>query len=148
MVPTGSSGIAEVLVGSNTEKIVRNASCPVISVPAKASIKQIKRILVPIDIRELKHSFLEQVAYLSRKARCSFRIPLGKKPPHNIENEEQVSEEIGQLIKGHHIADFEFTIVKHVFPSDGILSRAEDSHADIDRNANARQKGYFTLAFR
>ncbi|MEP0984276.1 universal stress protein [Ekhidna sp.] len=127
---TGSSGIAEVLVGSNTEKIVRNASCPVISVPAKASIKQIKRILVPIDIRELKHSFLEQVAYLQEKlgARLEF---LWVKTPHNIENEEQVSEEIGQLIKGHHIANFEFTIVKHVFPSDGILSRAEDSHADM-----------------
>ena len=127
---TGSSGIAEVLVGSNTEKIVRSANCPVISVPAKASLNQIKRILVPLDIREIKHGFLEQVAFLRNQLNAHLEF-LWVKTPHNIENEEKVSEEIGQVIRGHQITDFDFTIIKNVFPSDGILSHAENSNADM-----------------
>lgn len=127
---TGSSGIAEVLVGSNTEKIVRNAFCPVISVPSKASLDKIKRILVPIDIRELRHSFLEQVGFLQNKLDVQLEF-LWVKTPHNIENEEQLSQEIGQILKGHGISKYEFTIVKHVFPSDGILTHADESNADM-----------------
>lgn len=127
---TGSSGIAEVLVGSNTEKIVRNTQCPVISVPAKVTIDKIKRILVPIDIRELKHSFFEQVEFLQRKLDAHLEF-LWVKTPHNIENEEKVSTELSKLIKDHSISNFEISIVKNVFPSDGILDHAAETEVDL-----------------
>lgn len=45
----GSSGVQEMLIGSNTLRVVREAPCPVISVQAHAGRIGIKKILVPID---------------------------------------------------------------------------------------------------
>lgn len=126
----GSSGLEEALIGSNTEKIVRHASCPVISIPGVANAAKIKRILVPVDIREIKASFLNQVATLQKQFDAILEF-LWVKTPHNIENEERVSKELGRVIKEHGISNFEFSIVKNVFPTDGIFWHADDTNADM-----------------
>ena len=126
----GCSGLEEVLIGSNTEKIVRHAACPVISIPDKATIGEIKKILIPLDIREIKASFLDQVAKLQKSFNANVEF-LWVKTPHNIENEEMVSAELGKHIKAHGIENFEFSIVNNVFPSDGILSYADESNANM-----------------
>lgn len=41
----GSSGFSEIVVGSNTEKVVRRSSCPVISVNRKSKVDSIKTIV-------------------------------------------------------------------------------------------------------
>ena len=126
----GCSGLEEVFIGSNTEKIVRNASCPVISVPEKTSVDGIKKILVPIDIREIKSGFLNEIANLQKDIGAKLEF-LWVKTPHNIENEEMVSTELSKLIKSHGIKDFEFAIVNNVFPSDGILYRAYEINVNM-----------------
>ncbi|MEQ8628655.1 universal stress protein [Ekhidna sp.] len=126
----GASGFEEALIGSNTEKVVRHAPCPVISVPRNSDANAIKRILIPIDIRELKDSFFNQVAGLQKQFGAKLEF-LWVKTPHNIENEENVSKELSELIKQHGITNFEVTIVRNVFPSDGILWHADDTNADM-----------------
>ncbi|MEO9484341.1 MAG: universal stress protein [Ekhidna sp.] len=126
----GCSGLEEVLIGSNTEKIVRHAACPVISVPDKVSTAEIKKILVPLDIREIKRSFLQEVAKLQKNFGAKLEF-LWVKTPHNIENEEMVSTELTKHIQAHGITDFEFAIVNNVFPSDGILYRADEIGAGM-----------------
>lgn len=126
----GCSGLEEFLIGSNTEKIVRNADCPVISVPDKTSLSTIKKILVPLDIREIKSTFLNEVARLQKSLGVKLEF-LWVKTPHNIENEEMVSTELSKQIQAHGIKDFEFAIVNSVFPSDGILIRADEIGANM-----------------
>lgn len=41
----GASGIKEVIIGSNTAKVIEKAKCPVIAVPEKSSFKSIKQIV-------------------------------------------------------------------------------------------------------
>ncbi|WP_436516595.1 universal stress protein [Ekhidna sp. To15] len=126
----GCSGLEEVLIGSNTEKIVRHAACPVISIPDKVSVSEIKKILIPLDIREIKASFLNEVSKLQKSFKSKLEF-LWVKTPHNIENEERVSNELSKQIQSHDITDFEFTIVNNVFPSDGILSYAQEIEANM-----------------
>ncbi len=126
----GSSGLEEALIGSNTEKIVRHASCPVISIPGVVDATKVKRILVPVDIREIKASFLNQVASLQEQFDAKLEF-LWVKTPHNIENEERVSRELGRVIEEHGISNFEFSTVRDVFPSDGIFWHADDTNAHM-----------------
>lgn len=126
----GSSGLEEALIGSNTEKVVRHAQCPVISVPCSIDISGVKRILIPLDIREIKSSFFKQVASLQKQFDATLEF-LWVKTPHNIENEEKVNIEFSQLIEQYGISNFEFTVVRNVFPSDGILWHADDTNADM-----------------
>jgi nucleotide-binding universal stress UspA family protein len=45
----GSSGLEELLIGSNTEKVVRNATCPVITIKDKRDVNDIKTIVFASD---------------------------------------------------------------------------------------------------
>lgn len=136
----GSSGMAEVFVGSNTEKAVRRISCPIISVPKGYELNRINRILVPIDLREVKESFLMQVKLLQDQFQAKVEF-LWVKTPHNIENEEEVTSELGKTFDSLGITDFDFSIVKNVFPSDGILDHAENTGVDIIAIATHARRG-------
>ncbi|WP_420318582.1 universal stress protein [Ekhidna sp.] len=136
----GSAGLEEALIGSNTEKVVRHAQCPVISVPVQSAIDKINRILIPIDIREIKNSFLMAIAALQKQFDATMEF-LWVKTPHNIENEEMVASELGKLIRQHGITNFEFTITKNVFPSDGILIHAYDTDANMIAMATHARRG-------
>jgi len=48
----GSSGLEEILVGSNTEKVVRRSTCPVISVNAESNVESIKSIVWATSMNE------------------------------------------------------------------------------------------------
>ena len=86
--------------------------------------------MVPIDLREIKASFLSRVADLQRKFDASLDF-LWVKTPHNVENEERVLEELSNLLAMHGIANANLTVEKSVFPSDAILWHADDINADL-----------------
>lgn len=46
----GASGLREFFLGSNTYRVVKNASCPVLSLPGHAKWIEFKRILFPIRL--------------------------------------------------------------------------------------------------
>jgi len=46
----GASGFKELLIGSNTERIVRHAKCPVLVVKDKINFSEIKTIMMPSDL--------------------------------------------------------------------------------------------------
>ena len=69
----GYTGVRHMLLGSTAERVVRHASCPVLTVPArtppkrtgKASPLSIKRILVPIDFSEISKDALPWAVFLA-----------------------------------------------------------------------------------
>jgi nucleotide-binding universal stress UspA family protein len=52
MGTSGASGIKEILIGSNAEKIVRGSKVPVISIPVGSKTTTIKNIVFPNSLRE------------------------------------------------------------------------------------------------
>jgi len=99
----GASGLKEFFVGSNTEKVVRLVDCPVISIPKKTKFTGVRKILVPIDLRELRPKFLKKIS--------------------------------------KEIASSSFTIIRDVFPDEGILKYAKESNADIIAMATHARRG-------
>ncbi len=136
----GSSGLEEFFIGSNTEKIVRQVKCPVISVPQTTSIDSIKKILVPLDLREIRDSFLQQVRFLQTMFDCRLEF-IWVKTPHNVENEERVAEEMHALFENYGLVNYSFFIVRNVFPSDGIFMEVEDAKADMVAMATHARRG-------
>jgi nucleotide-binding universal stress UspA family protein len=49
MGTNGTAGILEIFAGSNAEKVVRNASCPVISLKSRVKLDDVKRIAFASD---------------------------------------------------------------------------------------------------
>lgn len=136
----GSSGWSELLVGSHTERIVRWADCPVISVPCPATFDGVKKILVPIDLREIQDGFMQQLAKLQQLFSAHMEF-LWVKTPHNVESSDSVTQEFNDVLKNYGFKDSSFTIVKNVFPSDGILEEASDLEADMVAMATHSRRG-------
>jgi len=137
---TGCSGLEEVFIGSNTERIVRQVPCPVISVPHTVAIDSIKKVMIPIDLREIRESFLKKVASLQEMLDCQLEF-VWVKTPHNIENEEKVGTELKAIFERNGLENYKLFIVKSVFPSDGILMEAEDSKSDMIAMATHARRG-------
>jgi len=58
----GSSGIAEFLVGSNTEKVIRTAPCPVLAVPEHIKNFSLKMVLLPSTLKSDQGSVFHYLA--------------------------------------------------------------------------------------
>ena len=69
----GYTGVEHLLLGSTAERVVRHASCPVLTVPAHATPKRtgktsplnIKKILVPIDFSAISKDALPWAVFLA-----------------------------------------------------------------------------------
>jgi len=136
----GSSGIDEFFIGSNTEKVVRRAKCPVISVSGKTTFEQIKRIMIPVDLDEIKDSFLTKIADLQKNLNTKLDF-VWIKTPHNIANEQEISKEISLLIQAKAITNFSFHIVRTVIPAEGILTYAHEEKIDMIAMATHARRG-------
>lgn len=62
----GASGIKEVILGSNTAKVIEKANCPVIAVPEKAIFKGIKHIVFSTDYHKSDVDALKRVCGLAK----------------------------------------------------------------------------------
>ncbi len=62
MGTTGASGIKEYLIGSNAEKVLENARCPVLAIPKEARYHPVNDIVYASDLREGDKPALKQLA--------------------------------------------------------------------------------------
>jgi nucleotide-binding universal stress UspA family protein len=136
----GASGIKEFFVGSNTEKIVRFVDCPVISVPHRVDLGSIRKLLLPVDLGELRPSFFEEVARFQELFSASVEF-VWVKTPHQIENLKLINEEFDNLLSEYKVASSSFTIIRDVLPQDGILNHACETGADMLAMATHSRRG-------
>jgi len=136
----GASGLKEFFVGSNTEKIVRIIDCPIISIPEKSQFNRVRKILVPVDLNELRPGFLRQISFFQQLFSAAVEF-LWVKTPHSIENVELIMEEFNNVLSKYEISSSSFTIIREVFPDDGILEYAKDSESDMIAMATHARRG-------
>lgn len=136
----GASGLKEFFVGSNTEKMVRSLDCPVISIPSKIDLKKIRKIMVPVDLAELRPGFLRQISFFQQLFSAAVEF-VWVRTPHTIENAELINEEFNILLSEYEISSSSFTIVRDIFPDEGILRYAQDSDVDMLAMATHARRG-------
>lgn len=137
----GASGLQEFFVGSNTEKVVRLVNCPVISVPCQTNMRAIRKVLVPIDLTEIRPSFLSEIGHLQWLFAAAVEF-VWVKTPHDMENVDLVTEEVNNLLSDYEVASSSFSVIKDVFAQDGILKYAELIEADMIAMATHARRGF------
>jgi nucleotide-binding universal stress UspA family protein len=58
----GTSGISEILVGTNTASVIEDTSCPVMAIPEQATYREIKHILYATDYQAAEDTSISQLA--------------------------------------------------------------------------------------
>lgn len=128
----GVSGITEFFVGSNTFRVIRNAKCPVLSIPKKTKVQIFKNILVPF--RDKPHS-REKVNYaidLALMFSSTLHI-IGIDTEFTKSHLKKIKLEADQIkaIAKEHGVECKTKIISNAYAGDVVLKHARDINADL-----------------
>lgn len=71
---TGGGALANLLLGSTAEEVVRSSETPVLVVPAESDLEDVDRILAPVDMSECSRASLTAAAERARAEDAKLRI--------------------------------------------------------------------------
>ncbi len=126
----GSSGIEEVLIGSNTEKVVRHAKCPVIAVKQSIKIESIKNIVFASNFKEEDENLVNHLKQLQAMfdARMHFvRI----NTLNNFEPDVFGKKRINDWLSNQMFENYSIRIYNDIDEEEGIIHFAEEIEADM-----------------
>ncbi|MDW3193930.1 MAG: universal stress protein [Cytophagales bacterium] len=143
----GSSGLTEFFVGSNTEKVVRFANVPVLTIPADSSPDAIKNILIPVQLDRVPVRFLEEVKLL----RTLFQAKLNFvwiKSPHDVGAFDQLHKQFSDYLSAYFEGeDYSLFTGRDFLPEEAIVTFAKECNADMVAMATCQRKGIAHLFY-
>ncbi len=136
----GSSGLKELLVGSNTEKVVRFSKCPVIAIPVPLDLNKLSNIVFAMNMMDDEGRVIEAIRDFQNLTETHLSL-LWVNTLHIIENEQKVKNEMEITGKKYGLTDFSVHVVKSVSAESGIMNYAEKSGADLIAMATHSRHG-------
>ncbi|MCH7414480.1 universal stress protein [Belliella sp. R4-6] len=140
----GTSGLEELLIGSNTEKIVRNASCPVITVKDKRDINEIKKIVFASDFGESAAKVVNKLKKLVSVLEAELAL-VKINTPSMFENTRSSKKTMEEFVKEHQLENYSMEVFNSSSEEEGIIEFAEDSNADLIAMATHGRTGFLHL---
>lgn len=126
----GAEGLNEFFIGSNAERVVRHAACPVITLknPAKAVV--IKELVFASDFEKIDDDFMKHVKILQNMLGARLRIVKINTPasffPSRWDNAL-----MDKFVKAHNLQNCTTEIYNFSNEEDGIVAYAEDIGAHM-----------------
>ncbi len=136
----GASGLKEMFVGSNAEKMVRFAKCPVITVSDYFDVTSINSIVVAINPEDEQDEVLEEVKKFQKLFEAKLDL-IWINTPHFIENEDRMREQLQSIAEKHGLENFQVHVYKSITPDSGVLFFAEEFGSSMIAMATHGRKG-------
>ncbi|WP_420315793.1 universal stress protein [Ekhidna sp.] len=136
----GAEGLNEFFVGSNTEKIVRKAECPVISVSEKFDMEPIEKIVFASDFINSDDFFIERVKSLQAMMGAQLNI-VKINTPASFTSTRHDLKQMNDFVEKYGIENYNIDIYNYKNEEDGIVYYAEDVNADMIALGTHQRKG-------
>lgn len=121
----GVGGLDEVLIGSNTEKVVRYAKCPVMTVKEKVNLDQIRNIVFASNLQGEQTKLVERLKVIQEITNATLHLVKVNTPNH-FSTQRQMQGEFSKFIAKHELSNTSTSIYNEATEEDGILYFAED----------------------
>lgn len=126
----GSSGLEETLIGSNTEKVVRRAKCPVLTVKDTVDVDEVKNIVFASDFKAKGDNVIAALKEFA--AAFDANIHLVKvNTPNSFSSDREMRRRMNEFAREQGLENFTINIYNHEDEEDGIIYFADDINADI-----------------
>ena len=136
----GAEGLNEFFVGSNTEKIVRKASCPVISVSDQFALEPIEKIVFASDFMNTDDFFIEKVKSLQAMMDAQLNI-VKINTPASFTSTRHDLKQMNEFVEKYGIENCTVEIYNYKNEEDGIIFYAEDIGADMIALGTHQRRG-------
>lgn len=123
MGTNGINGIAEVMMGSNTEKVVRTAPVPVISIHRGQRISHIRNIVFPTTIDPDQHRFMWQIRALQSFFGAHLHL-LYVKTPDVKDTDKTLTGMLGDLAEYYNLSGYSVHVTHASTEEKGVLKFA------------------------
>ncbi|WP_215222839.1 universal stress protein [Echinicola shivajiensis] len=140
----GSSGLEELLIGSNTEKVVRHATCPVITIKGEISPNSIKSIIFASDFSEENEAIIPHLKKLQTNVNAQLHL-VKINTPNSFESSRESLAKINSFIDKLKLKDVKVEIYNSDSEEDGIIQYAEDNNIDMIAMATHGRTGFMHL---
>ncbi|MCC9168399.1 universal stress protein [Pontibacter harenae] len=126
----GASGLSEFLVGSNTEKVVRTASCPVLTVKEKPGAFEVKDIVLASDFKREISQATEKFKAFQELFNAKLHL-VYINTPGAFESTGNVKKKLESFASNAGFQNYTSNVYNDVVEEDGILHFAHDINADL-----------------
>jgi nucleotide-binding universal stress UspA family protein len=126
----GSSGLTEILVGSNTERVVRYAKSPVLTVKLINDNFKIDKIVYSTDFEETSIEVFQQVIKIINVFEAHLCLLYVNTPNYFISNTD-INIRFDEFIKKHKLSNFSTHIYSDLSEEKGILNFSKEMNADL-----------------
>lgn len=120
MGTNGATGLKEIFVGSNTEKIVRIANVPVVAVPLGSTSDVITDIVFPVDTTEDPSNYMNELRSIQRLFKARLQL-LWINTPNIFKSDTEAFEDLRDFAEEYRLRDYKLNVRSDHSEHEGIL---------------------------
>lgn len=136
----GDTGLHEMFIGSRTEKVVRFAACPVLSVRGNPGEFRLRNVVLATDFSEEIAPLLGKIKELQEVFNFYLHI-LYVNTPLNYDTTFRIEERMQRFLKKYELQSYRASIIDEYTHQEGIRRYAERIHADMIAMVTHGRKG-------
>ncbi|MCH6199474.1 universal stress protein [Aquiflexum sp. LQ15W] len=140
----GSTGMEEVLIGSNTEKVVRHASCPVITIKGPISADSIRKVIFASDFSNVPSEVIDRLKAAIGTIDADLHL-VKINTPSMFESTRTSIEKMKTFVEDFEINAASMQVYNSTSEEEGILEFADDVDADMIAMATHGRTGFLHL---
>ena len=140
----GSNGLSELIVGSNSEKVVRFSKCPVITVSDQFDFNAIRNIAFATNFEDGRESILQELVKYQQLFNAKLHL-VWVHSVHDISPDDKVRENLEKFASKSGLQNYEIHTERAVTPDEGIMFFAQDQHMDMIAMTTHGRKGLMHL---
>jgi nucleotide-binding universal stress UspA family protein len=126
----GSSGLEEILIGSNTEKVVRTSPCPVITIKGETEVSKMKKVVFASDFRDSADEVAPRIKRMQSLFDAQFYFVVIN-TPGNFETSRESMTRIKRFVNQHNFENIKAEVYNSLTEESGIIEFADDIEADM-----------------
>ncbi|CAN5352341.1 universal stress protein [soil metagenome] len=141
MGTAGHSGLSEMLIGSNTEKVIRNSRCPVLTVQAKPATTDFKNIVYATAMSKDEEVFSRMVKRTQQIYNSTIHL-VRINTPADFQRDHVVKAYMDKFAKTLGLKNYTLNIFNDLTIEEGIIRYADDINADMIAMATHGRSGF------
>ncbi len=130
MGTSGADGLDEMLIGSNTEKVVRRAVCPIIAVKADTPAGKLDHIVFATDGAEKSGKIVRTLQSLQKAFGSKLHL-LTVNTASRFSNTRTLRQRLQHFAEQHQLDNYTINIYNDASEEDGIIYFADELGADL-----------------